>query len=95
MSNAIWLPGYPSTVSVMEWIRDHGCPMLKSQDFAFGDGPMGEGIMVSEFSESDLESILTAYPKEFWHEVLDMKRLTFSRHSWYFYIDGHFYYASM
>lgn len=93
MDNAIWLPGIPSTVSVMEWIRDHGCPMLKSQEFAFGDG--GETIFVSKFSETEIASVLRAYPKDCWHIVLDMKRLNYSRYSWYFYINGSYYYASM
>lgn len=93
MDNAIWLPGIPSTVSVMEWIRDHGCPMLKAQEFSFEDGY--DSIIVSQFSKEELSSVLRAWPIKIWPVVLDMKRLTYSRYSWYFYINGSYYYASM
>lgn len=94
MANMNFLPGYPSTVSVMEWIRDHGCPELKGECFAFCQSEQ-EYIIVSKISKDDLRYVLKIYPEDTWHDVFGMKRLTMSRRSWYFYINGNFYYADL
>ena len=94
MNNAISLPGYPSTVSVMGWIQSHGCPELKGKWFAFSEID-DQYIIVSSISEEDLKYVLSVYPKDTWHDVLGMKRLQMNRRSWYFCINDNFYYADL
>lgn len=92
----IKMSGMPSTLAVMNWIRDNDCPQLKSDFFEFEEKVMGNDLLiVSSVEEKDIQSFLEEYPEDSWHEVFGMRRTTtYVKGMWYFYINGKFYYCT-
>lgn len=89
VSRTIQLPCNPSTVAIMEYIRDNGMPSNELWDFSFKNG---DAHMCSEVQPNSLETVLEAFPLEEWPDVLGMKRIKLS--GWYCYINNKFYYIS-
>lgn len=85
------------TISVMEWIRDHGCPDLCYTDFVDARG--NEIVMVSSADMCKFKGWLDNIDggdENPWFEYKGMKRTQskFERGIWLFLIDGNYYYAS-
>lgn len=89
----IWLEGIPSTISVMEWIRDNQCPTLKCTDFHFKNSHDNTCLMVSSKDVSECSAVFEMYPLQSWKMIQDMKRIRINS-SYYFWINGNLYYAS-
>lgn len=90
----IRLDGLATTIPVMEWIRDNGCPDL---DHTYFIDKYGDVVIVSYMHKEEwgmtreyLE-LLTA--KNDWFEHKGMKRRR-ECCGWVFLIDGHYYYAT-
>lgn len=84
-----------STISVMEWIRDHNCPVLK--DTFFKDEMGSEFLIVSSFNPDAAQAYELTEDKPF--EWKGMKRWTkyiFSSDEphWVMQIDHKWYFAS-
>lgn len=86
VSQTIQLPCYPSTVEIMEYIRDNGMPSNELWEFSFKNG---ESLLCSEEHPNNLATVLEAYPLEEWHDVLGMKRIKIS--DYLCYINNKFY----
>lgn len=96
------LHGQPSTVAIMEYIRDNGFPDTDYAHFVFVDCPtkfMGifdshYTIVVTDETNYVLNKgvLLDVHPLDTWHDVLGMKRYAVSERSWYAYINGRYYY---
>ena len=85
------------TTSIMEWIRDHGCPDLCYTDFVDARG--NEIVMVSSADISELKGWMDDIDRRDenpWFGYKGMKRTQsrFERGIWLFLIDGNYYYAS-
>lgn len=95
----IHLEGVPSTLSVMEWIRDNGCPWVSHLAVYFSRGRRDctFDMMVSSLDESEMELTLELDPLDTWYDYEGMKRLACDIPSgmWLFWIDGHYYYATI
>lgn len=83
-----------TTIPIMEWIRDHGCPEL---DHTFFADKYGDKAIVSYMHESEcgatIEYLQTLNSKDDWFEYKGMKR----RHDscgWIFLIEGNYYFAT-
>lgn len=95
----IHLEGIPSTLSVMEWIRSNDCPWVQNLAIYFSRGRRDctFDMMVSSLDESEMESTLELDPLDTWYDYEGMKRLKCDIPSgmWLFWIDGHYYYATI
>lgn len=85
------------TISVMEWIRDNGCPDLRYTDFVDAGG--SDIVMVSRVDICEIKGWLDnidTRDENPWFEYKGMKRTQsrFVRGIWLFLIDGNYYYAS-
>lgn len=95
----IRLEGVPSTLSVMEWIRDNGCPWVSHLAIYFSKGRRDctFDMMVSSLCEIEIAATLELDPLDTWHDYEGMKRLSCDIPSdmWIFWIEGHYYYATI
>lgn len=73
--------------SIMEWIRDNGCPNL---DCTIFEDCISSGYMVSLVSENEIEAILE---KAEWTEYEGMKGYL-TQYGWVLFINGNYYWAS-
>jgi hypothetical protein len=80
-----------TTIPVMEWIRDNGCPHLSYTIFA---DKFGNGLMVSSQCEEDMSAYLECFEAGDyeWFEYKGMKRHYLC--GWTFCIDGKYYFAT-
>ena len=94
----IYLDGVPSTLSIMEWIRDNGCPWVQNLAIYFSRGRNDYtfDMMVSSLDESEIELSLELDPLDSWYDYEGMKRLhcDIPQGMWLFCIDGKYYYAT-
>lgn len=95
----ILLEGTCSTISAMEWLRSNDCPWIMNLEVYFKIGRR-DGLwdmMISSMNEDELEATLEFYPLDSWFDYEGMKRLhcDFPSGMWIFYIDGHYYYATI
>ena len=89
----IKMSGLATTIPVMEWIRDNGCPDLCYTSF---EDSRGNGLMVSNDDElGRLTEENVTMGLDSWFEYEGMKRNGCCRDGWVFCIDGKYYYASM
>ena len=85
------------TTSIMEWIRDNGCPNLDCTQFVDVRG--NRVAMVSRGDESMFRETLEDIDrgKSSWYEYDGMKRYQsrFVSGMWVFLIDGNYYWATI
>lgn len=88
----IELPGIPSTISIMEYIRENNGPTVGKMQFSFENGKM---LICTPLPQDDdiLEYYLEEYPLESWHDISGMKRIK-CNHGWICYINNRFYHLS-
>jgi hypothetical protein len=88
----IELPGIPSTISIMEYIRENNGPTVGKMQFSFENGKM---LICTPLTQDDdiLEYYLEEYPLESWHDISGMKRIRCD-HGWICYINNRFYHLS-
>ena len=85
-----------TTIPVMEWIRDNGCPSLDHTIFM---DEFGDEMMVSLTSESELMATLNEIEEEIkegnkpWFEYKGMYR-HHTPYGWIFLINGELYWAT-
>lgn len=94
----IHLEGIPSTLSAMEWIRANGCPWVQNLAIYFSRGRRDctFDMMISSLNEVDVEDEFEFNPLDTWFDYEGMKRLKCDiPNMWLFYIDGHYYYATI
>lgn len=85
-----------TTIPVMEWIRDNGCPDLDHTSFSQRGMNINRGLIVSleiVCDEEHLTGEMMLPPLSEWYDYEGMKR--YHEHFWwYFYINGHLYFAT-
>lgn len=89
----IRLDGLCTTIPVMEWIRDNGCPEL---DHTYFVDKYGESAIVSYMHESEWAATMDYFEELGRGELFDyrgMKRYH-DTIGWIFLIDGHYYFAT-
>lgn len=94
----IHLEGIPSTLSAMEWIRANGCPWVQNLAIYFSRGRRDctFDMMISSLNEEDVEDEFEFNSLDTWFDYEGMKRLKCDiPDMWLFYIDGHYYYATI
>ena len=95
----IKLKGPTSTVAVMDWIEEHGCPELHGQFFRFEpvDAHFIDTIVVSSVEPDDtpVRPIIARTPVEEWHQVKpNQRRHAVSARAWYACICGKLYWIT-
>lgn len=94
----IRLEGTCSTISAMEWLRANDCPWIMNLEVYFKIGRR-DGLwdmMISSLNEVDVEDEFEFNPLDTWFDYEGMKRLKCDiPDMWLFYIDGHYYYATI
>jgi hypothetical protein len=91
MGKTINMPGIPSTVSVMEYIRDNTNVIEGNEIVTFLFERYGS-ITVSKEDE-DVSLFLECHPLDTWHDVFGMKRIP-RIIGWYAHINGQLYFMS-
>ena len=93
----IKLKGPTSTVAVMDWIEENGCPELHERFFRFKDSHFIDTIVVSSVKPDDppVRPIIARTPVEEWHQVKpNQRRHAAGDRSWYACICGKLYWIS-
>ena len=90
----IRLDGCATTIPVMEWIRDNGCPELDHTYFVDKYGDMAIVSYMHESEWGDIIDYLNKQGDEIWYDYKGMKRTRDIACGWVFLIDGHYYFAT-